>query len=356
MKKLAILLFGTLSALAADPKVVGGPMAVNVTGRGATIVWIVEGDQAAVTGADGKETRVSPSLHVEKTTLTGLASNTRYDYKVAGQSGSFKTPPNGAGSFSFVIYGDNRTRHDVHKKVMETLLKNASPDFVLQTGDMVENGSDDSLWPIFFDIEKDLLRKTAIFPALGNHERNSHDFYEFFQAAMPYYSFNWGNAHFIVLNSDIENVSPKKSERDAFWAEQTKWLEEDLAASQSSDFRFVTAHHPPFTAVERRQGNNPHMTALTPMFEKYHVTGAFFGHDHNYQSYLLNGIHYVVSGGGGAPLYDVAKPPAGITQKVESVENFVNVSVEGKTAHVKAIAIDGRVLEEFDMAGSSWGK
>src|SRR5215471_5149213 len=192
MKTLGILLLTTLSAVAADPKVVGGPMAVNVTNRSVTIVWIVQSDQAAVTGADGKDTRLSPSLRVEKTTLTGLASNTHYDYKVAGQTGSFKTPPNGAGSFSFVLYGDNRTRHDVHQKVMETLLKNASPDFVLQTGDMVENGSDDSLWPIFFDIEKDLLRKAAIFPALGNHERNSRDFYEFFQATMPYYSFNWG--------------------------------------------------------------------------------------------------------------------------------------------------------------------
>ena len=95
------------------------------------------------------------------------------------------------------------------------------------------------------------------------------------------------------------------------------------------------------------------MTALTPMFEKYHVTAALFGHDHNYQHYLQNGIHYVVTGGGGAPLYDVNKPPPGITQKVVSVENFVSVSVDGKSAHVRAISIEGRVLDEFDLAGSA---
>ncbi|HEX9121273.1 MAG TPA: metallophosphoesterase family protein, partial [Terriglobales bacterium] len=52
--------------------------------------------------------------------------------------------------------------------------------------------------------------------------------------------------------------------------------------SQGADFRFLTAHHPPLTAVERRQGDNPQMTALMPMFEKYKLTAGFFGHDHNY--------------------------------------------------------------------------
>src|SRR3954470_9664450 len=109
------------------------------------------------------------------------------------------------------------------------------------------------------------------------------------------------------------------------------------------------AHHPPFTAVTSRQGNNPHMLALTPMFERYHVSAAFFGHDHNYQHYLKNGIHYVTTGGGGAPLYDVNTPPAEITQKVFSIENFVNVAVNGKVVHLQAIAIDGRTLDEFDL-------
>jgi len=62
-----------------------------------------------------------------------------------------------------------------------------------------------------------------------------------------------------------------------------------------------------------------------------------FGHDHNYQHYLKDGIHYITSGGGGAPLYDVDVPPAGITQKVMSIENFVSFSVNGKTAKADAI-------------------
>jgi hypothetical protein len=101
--------------------------------------------------------------------------------------------------------------------------------------------------------------------------------------------------------------------------------------------------------VARRQGDNPEMTALIPLFEKEHVTAGFFGHDHNYQHYLKNGVHYVITGGGGAPLYDVDKPPAGITQKVISTELFVAVKVTDKTAHIDALALDGSVLDRIDL-------
>jgi len=350
MHKLLVLVLAAAQALAAADKIVGGPMVVNPTSRSATVVWIVQTGELTLQPPAG-QARKSPTLRVEQTTLTGLQPNTRYEYDAFGQEagkGSFKTPPAGNEPYRFVVYGDNRTRHDVHRQVIGTLLKQGIPDFVLQSGDMVENGTDNSLWPIFFDIEKDLLRQTVFFPALGNHERNAHDFFEFFQAP-PYYSFNWGNGHFIVLNSDIGNAAPTARQRDAYWAEQVRWLEEDLQNSQSADYRFIVAHHPPFTAVTSRQGNNPHMTALVPMFEKYHVTAAFFGHDHNYQHYLKNGIHYLVSGGGGAPLYDVDKPPADITQKVVKIENFLTVSVQGKKAHIEAIAIDGKKLDAMEI-------
>jgi hypothetical protein len=79
------------------------------------------------------------------------------------------------------------------------------------------------------------------------------------------------------------------------------------------------------------------------------VSIAFFGHDHNYQRNLQNGINYVISGGGGAPLYDVAKPDPATSQKAVSIENFVKVSVEGKVMKVRAMGLDGNVLDEFEV-------
>ena len=295
------------AVMMAAPKVVGGPYVVNATGRGATVAWIVEDDEITF-GPAGGAAKPSPALHVEYTNLGSLQPNTKYEYEAAGQKGSFKTPPTGQEPFKLLVFGDDRTRHDVHRQMIARILENGVPDLMLHTGDLVENGWDSSLWKLYFEIERNLLKQTVLFPAQGNHERNSTDFNSFFQQRQPYYSFNWGNAHFIVFSSDLANVSRSKLARDAFWAEQTKWMEEDLAANQNADYLFVAAHHAPYTAVQSRQGDNPHITALVPLWEKYHVTAGLFGHDHNYQHYLKNGIHYLTSGGGGAPLYDVNKP------------------------------------------------
>ncbi len=340
------------TAQAADAgKVVGGPYAVNVGPRSATIMWVVESGESSFGLALDKMSRIVPVLRAEKILLTGLKPGTEYFYQsFAGDAGkgSFKTAPVGASAFQFVVYGDTRTRHDVHRAVIQAVLKYSHPDFAMQTGDLVENGDDTSLWPIFFDAERDLLRKGAYFPALGNHEHNAKNYYDFMDAK-PFYSFNWGSTHFAVINSDIANVSASKVERDAFWQEQTKWLESDLAAAQNADLRFVFAHHPPMTAVKRRQGDNPHMTALEPLFEKYGVSAGFFGHDHNYQHYKKSGIHYFITGGGGAPLYDVDMPPEGTTIKVASTENFVVVNIDGKKAHVEAKTPSGVTIDVTDF-------
>jgi acid phosphatase type 7 len=350
MKKrvLLILILFAATSLIAEEKLVGGPYVVNVGQRSATVAWVVETGQVSLGTAPGQGEKTAPVLRSEKVSFTGLEPGKTYYYDALSRDegkGSFRTAPNGPAAFQFVVYGDTRTRHDMHRKVIAAIVKYASPEFVLHTGDLVADGADSAQWPVFFDIERELLRKAAFFPSLGNHERNDAQYYEFFSVSTPYYSFNWGTAHFIVLNSDIGNVSNSEIARDSFWTEQTRWLEEDLKKSQAADFRFVIAHHPPLTAVARRQGENPHMTALIPMFEKYKLTAGFFGHDHNYQHYLKNGVHYFITGGGGAPLYDVDKPPEGITKMVESTEHFVVVKVEGKTARVEALRLDGRTLE-----------
>lgn len=347
------LLFGNGGRAQSVPggRVVGGPYAVNVGPRSAIVMWLVQTGEASLGAEPDKTDKTSPVLRVEKASLLGLKRGSTYYYQAfpgeAGK-GSFKTPPEGESQFQFVVYGDTRTRHDVHRTVIAAILRLANPDFVMHTGDLVADGNDPSLWPIFFDAERELLRNAAFFPSLGNHERGAANYFDFL-SAKPYYSFDWGSAHFTVINSDIENAGSTQADREAFWQEQTRWLENDLRESQKADFRFLFAHHPPMTAVKRRQGNNPQMTALEPMFERYRVSAGFFGHDHNYQHYLKNGVHYFITGGGGAPLYDVDVPPAGITRRVESTENFVVVKVNGKKAHFDAFRPDGKILDATDL-------
>ena len=96
MKKLVLLLLVGAADLAAAEKIVGGPFVVNATSGEATVVWIVQTDELRLQPPGDAKPRMSPSLRVEKTTLTGLKPNTHYEYGVGWQdagTGSFKTAP-----------------------------------------------------------------------------------------------------------------------------------------------------------------------------------------------------------------------------------------------------------------------
>ena len=164
---LAAGLLISASAGAGADKVVGGPYVLNATTRSATVMWIVETASASLGASPDKLDRKAGSLHTEKVSFTGLQPGQTYYYDIGqGEAGkgSFRTPPRSGEPFRFLVYGDTRTRHDVHRRVVGEDPGNPAPDFALQTGDMVENGSDQTLWPIFFDIEHDLLRHTAYLP------------------------------------------------------------------------------------------------------------------------------------------------------------------------------------------------
>jgi hypothetical protein len=60
------------------------------------------------------------------------------------------------------------------------------------------------------------------------------------------------------------------------------------------------------------------------------------------------GLHHIVTGGGGAPLYDLIPIP-NITVKAVKTENYVRVRIEGGKAHLEAVDLEGKVLDSFDL-------
>src|SRR4051812_34374125 len=152
MRSVFIFLFAAALGLPAE-RIVGGPYAINVGPKTATVAWIVESTQARLGTKPESLDRVAPALRVEKVSYTGLQPGTTYYYDVSGTpegKGQFKTSPAAGASFSFVVYGDTRTRHEVHQRVINGMLAQTQPDFVIHTGDLVQDGADSAQWPIFF--------------------------------------------------------------------------------------------------------------------------------------------------------------------------------------------------------------
>lgn len=281
-------------------------------------------------------------------TISGLLSGTFYHYRVRTSTGynsgdhTFKTAP-GVGVNSFVAFGDNRTDSSAHQNVVNTMLTYA-PDFVLNTGDLVYDGTEITQWNTFFNIEKNLMVNTPYMPAVGNHEDPEETecrFYYLFELPPneKWYSFDYGNIHFIGLDTETN-----------LWGDERTWLLNDLQASSqdpSIDWKIVFFHRPPYSSGSH--GSQMDVRgAWCSLFEEYGVDLVFSGHDHDYERTIpINGVIYIVTGGGGAPLYPVGH--SSWTAYSESAHHFVLISVNGDTLNLQAIRSNNTVMDTLTL-------
>ena len=253
-----------------------------------------------------------------------------------------KGPPN---TFRFVVYGDTRDGHDMHRKLVALILKQ-KPDFVLQTGDLVHTGSNASLWKIYDEITGEMRKKLPVYPSRGNHDVGGPGYEErvtapFTSGNKLYYSFDKGASHFIALAVDESSRYDSKSP-------QYQWLTNDLAAAKGkAKHIFVFFHVAPYS-VGSHGSDEDVQKVLCPLFTKYGVRTVFNGHDHLYYHTFRAGVTYVVAGGGGAPLYPVHEDRGMIPgDKAESVNNIVVVDVKGSQVEYEALRSDGSLIEHF---------
>jgi predicted phosphodiesterase len=345
--KQKLILFLLLFALTCFPYDLRGPIVQNVTPYSATISWWTdEEDSGKIIYSDGRETYEAQARRgtFQRVRLTNLKPSTLYTYRLEGsgyKAGpfSFRTAPLGFRRFRFAVYGDTRTQDDVHRAVLKAIAKH-KPELALNTGDLVADGRVLELWKNFFSISSILASSVPLYTVLGNHEQNSPLYFRFL--SLPgnerYYSFDWGDCHFVALDSDEPYLSDKA---------QLKWLEEDLERNKKARFIIVFFHHPAHTLVKGRENYAEKVRrTFCPILEKYRVSVVFNGHDHNYQHFLINGIHHIVTGGGGAPLYAISSPDK-YTIKAEVTYNYLICDVEEDEMILRAYRLDGSLLDEI---------
>jgi 3',5'-cyclic AMP phosphodiesterase CpdA len=282
--------------------------------------------------------------------ITGLLPATLYSYRVDSARipsavGQLHTETDAASPYRFVIFGDTRSNHDDHGSVVDRIVAEG-PAFLLHTGDLVGDGTSESNWATFFDVEGTLLRDVTLYPALGNHEANGARYLELFAppddlapGTENYYAFTYATVAVLMLDLYLSDFGPGSA--------QYTWLEDTLqafAADPSIHLRIVALHHGPYDSGSH-ESNLAVRDDLTPLFETYGVDAVFSGHDHMYERSTVNGVKYVVTGGGGAPLYSV--PGDWWTEESGSVLHYVVVDVEGPRADVVVRRLDDSVLDQF---------
>jgi acid phosphatase type 7 len=257
------------------------------------------------------------------------------------QQGQTRQPSSLPGK-PIVVYGDTRNGHEVHKKIISQIIK-LKPEAVFHTGDLVFNGKCERNWSIFNSIVGDLARTTPIYPALGNHERKVLHINQ--DLKLPndgkWYSVNLQNIHFIVL--DVESKYTAGSE-------QYNWLHKDLENQPASTkYTVVFTHYPFYTTGPHKSHIKRLRRELIPLFKKFGVDAVFSGHNHCYERSFADGIYYIVTAGGGAPLYGPVRKDS-VSQLYIKDYNFCVLEQNGDTLYVNAMDTAMRRIDRFYIA------
>lgn len=220
--------------------------------------------------------------------------------------------------FRFAVLGDTRdySPDGINVKVMDAILekiKAENVDFIIIVGDMI-TGSTKT------DIHRDRLKKwksvierykIPFYIGVGNHEIESEVSEDIVRSVfeMPEngpsgleeltYSFDYKNAHFVMLDTAIFNNF------HALGKFQMEWLKEDLEKNQKKNI-FIFGHDPAYpvyshigTSLDQHSVQRDELWSL---LERHKVGIYFCGHEHLYNKSIHRGIYQIITAGGGAHL------------------------------------------------------
>jgi predicted phosphodiesterase len=240
------------------------------------------------------------------------------------------------GATLFAAMGDSGSGDIAQQQVAQAMLTYFTTarrfPFVLMLGD---NLYDDDYTNEFLVPYKPLLdRDVKFYAAIGNHDRDLEvHFKPFNMQDSDRYTFDQGNARFVVLNSN-HPTDPQ----------QIKWLD-GVFTDAGEKWRIAFFHHPLYSsgqhAAESAEVIRP---ALEAALVRNRVDVVLSGHEHLYQRIKpQKGITYFVSGGGGRYLYKVQPRP--FDEVAISEHHFMVLQVAGDRLFFEAISHSQTVLD-----------
>ncbi len=321
------------------PLVTRGPYLQSGTPTGGIVRWRTsESSDGVVLYGTDLDSLTNRAVQNEITTehivqVSGLQPDTQYyyaigssDYTLAGgaKAGSnywFNTSPVPGTRRHIRVWalGDSGTagygasgevnQANVREAYYRFAATNGPADIWMMLGDNAyPAGTDQQHQIALFDMYPSTLRNLFLWPTIGNHETDqsftatSFPYLDIFSLPQngeaggiasgteKYYSFDYGNVHFVCLDSMTSTRSATSS--------MAEWLESDLSATMQ-DWVVVFFHHPPYTKGSHDSDRETELIELreniVPILESYGVDLVLSGHSHCLErSYLLNG-HYGLS-------------------------------------------------------------
>ena len=341
--------------------------------------------------------------YAHKAAMTGLDYSTTYAYRVGdadadiwSEVGHLTTRDENSGAFSFIYMSDTQVGESANTTpytFMQNALKGAltaTPDaaFLVLGGDIVQSSKYLHLWRSQLNGNASVLMNLPTMPVTGNHDAiysvgGQYEIYKHFHLDYPaennvfeygaFYSYNYGDVHFVVLNTDCFNNSG-----GALDETQLAWLQADLAAN-TRPWTVAIMHRPMFAI--RQMAEQPNREQLLKLFNDAGVDLVIQAHEHVYmRSYPIDGAETVdtnpttvtkdgveyfenpngvlfftcaTGGADGKPPMEAAPKDFCHTYGVGHASSWANISVDGDKLTISAYYATEDGAESYE--NGTWG-
>jgi hypothetical protein len=236
---------------------------------------------------------------------------------------------------TFIAYGDQRftdpsnvrSSHPRARQWLANQIAGERPDAVILNGDVPLSGTVKGDYAQFQSETKSWRdAHLRVFPALGNHEfvgepkQALDNWWSNFPELRNrrWYSVQLGSRIYILALDSDASLLPG--------SDQARWIETQINQLPAAvDFVIVTMHHPPVADIQTHllvdHNPRPNEIALRDYLSKVAQTShARFlvsaGHIHNYERNVVDGVVYLVAGGGGAAPYFVERTPQDLFKSI----------------------------------------
>lgn len=331
-----------------------------------------------------------------KAELKGLMPGTSYEYRIGSRSNNdfsefyeFTTEPETVKTFSIIGVTDPQGRTaNTYKYYTSTLSKAfeecPDPAFVINAGDFTDNAYYDDWWRYFFESSRGTCEETPLITAIGNHEQRGEGakYYNYHfnnpqngkglaDGFVPdesvdkttlanidnldntVYSFDYGNAHFTVINSGSDF-----GDSTALLNLQKEWLRNDLANTDKK-WKVLVTHRGIYVEKLRSHANDP-KNAFLDIIDEYGVDLVIEGHDHTYmRTHVMKndkvsetGTIYALIGSAAQKRYaaeDIHEWVEVVKPLPDELPNYVVITFDDDKIVYTAKLIDGTEIDAFEV-------
>jgi hypothetical protein len=298
--------------------------------------------------------------------VEGLAPDTRYAYRVVtggltSAKHHFRTAPLPGAPVRLTMWADTQAGPLVTSQVVQAM-STFAPHLTLHAGDEINDGKLHELWQTgFFEPLRPLGHEVPFFVAIGNHENNALEFYDYQSYPHPlddpahesYYSFSYGNLFILMIDTNkaffpMFGVEPK----------QFQWIRAEAFSpqAQAHTWRVAVAHEPGYSEGWDSFDGHPGMRdAVLPLLGQAGFHLFFAGHTHDYERGMKDGILQVIAGIGNTSLDPWVRDWEHVTVFDNTHTGYVQVSTTCEALTLDAVALDGTPIDHVVLRADQPG-